>query len=62
MDGRLKHIKAGQKIRVFDFGHVYYGHIRDVIVDSDDVVWIKGAYAKDTDPRVTAVHVTFRRF
>ncbi len=55
-DGRLKHLKQGQKIRVFDFGHVYYGTVRDLIVDSNCQFWIRGSYAKDTDPRVTAVH------
>ncbi len=39
-------------MKVFDFGHVFYGHIRDVIVDNSSVFWVQGSYSKDTDARV----------
>ncbi|MCP4489598.1 MAG: hypothetical protein GY820_20120 [Gammaproteobacteria bacterium] len=53
--GIPKPLKFGAKIRVFDFGLVYYGHIRDILIDSGGAIWIQGSYAKDTDDRVIYV-------
>ncbi len=52
-NGVPKSLKFGAKIRVFNFGLVYYGNIRDILIDCGGAIWIQGSYAKDTDDRVT---------
>ncbi len=58
-DGRYKQLKLGQKMKVFDFGHVFYGNIRDVIIDNSSTYWVQGSYSKDTDAQV---HFSNQRF
>ncbi len=53
-NGRPKQLKLATKIRVFDFGHVYYGNIRDVILDNSNDFWIQGAYTRSSDHRVSS--------
>ncbi len=60
--GQPKLLKLGTKFRVFDFGHVYYGHVRDVILDKHDVMWVQGSFPKATDVRVLHLLVLHKKY